>query len=176
VVDLASCLEANHASLERLRSIVDALTDDDLRRPVGDAWTVTATLAHLAYWDEQIERWLAEWEQRGFRTPEELEDWDRSLDSEYWFSRNDHFLSEWLGAPPRETANRAVWALESLDRRIQALNPELVGAILRVLPGDGSLERIPRSVLFATRSPWVLRRRSHYDEHLDQIEQACSKV
>ncbi len=161
MVDFESCLESNRISQQRLRCMVEALSDEDLRRPVGGGWTVSATLAHLAFWDQQIERWLGEWERRGFRTTVELEDWDRSLDGEYWYGLNDELLPEWSSAEPRKKALAAIAAANSLDRKIESLDLELVGAILG-------------SVLFKTRIPWVLRRGGHRNEHLDQIEQALA--
>ncbi len=43
-------IQRNDASRERLRSLLDRLTDDDLRQHVGE-WTVAMSLAHLAFWD-----------------------------------------------------------------------------------------------------------------------------
>ena len=45
--------------LDRLRQLVRRLHDSDLALPVGvDGWTVSSTLAHLAFWDNVVvERW-----------------------------------------------------------------------------------------------------------------------
>ena len=44
-------VEQNTRERERLRALVARLTDDDLRRPVTDLWTVADMLGHLAFWD-----------------------------------------------------------------------------------------------------------------------------
>ena len=41
----------NGESTERLRAVVARLGDDDLKRSLGDGWTVGFALAHLAFWD-----------------------------------------------------------------------------------------------------------------------------
>jgi hypothetical protein len=52
-----SHIQRNDASRARLRALLDRLSDDDLRRHVGD-WTVAMSLAHLAFWDRFTElRW-----------------------------------------------------------------------------------------------------------------------
>jgi len=51
-------IERNEASRARLRALLDRLTDEDLRRKVGD-WTVAMSLAHLAFWDRFSHlRWI----------------------------------------------------------------------------------------------------------------------
>src|SRR5215469_7419579 len=44
-------VDQNTRERERLRALVARLTDDDLRRPVTDRWTVADMLGHLAFWD-----------------------------------------------------------------------------------------------------------------------------
>src|SRR2546425_7334959 len=44
-------VERSTRERERLRGVVARLTDDDLRRPVTDRWTVADMLGHLAFWD-----------------------------------------------------------------------------------------------------------------------------
>src|SRR6266516_287737 len=49
-----SYLEQNARELERLRALVARLGDDELRRPVYDAWTVAGVLGHIAFWDARV--------------------------------------------------------------------------------------------------------------------------
>ena len=50
----------NDASRARLAGILVRLTDPDLDRVI-DTWTVSANLAHLAFWDRfMLERWQIE--------------------------------------------------------------------------------------------------------------------
>ena len=48
-----SFVQLNRAATERLRRLVNGLTDDQLRQPVGEHWTVGVCLAHLAFWDRR---------------------------------------------------------------------------------------------------------------------------
>jgi hypothetical protein len=41
----------NRRQLDRMRSIVEGLGDEELVRPVNDSWTVAAVLGHIAFWD-----------------------------------------------------------------------------------------------------------------------------
>jgi hypothetical protein len=41
----------NDRERDRLRSLVERLDDDDLRRPVNEFWTVAGILGHIAFWD-----------------------------------------------------------------------------------------------------------------------------
>ena len=49
-----SYVEENRAQLERLRALVDRLSDQELSRPMEAGWTVAGVLAHLAFWDFRI--------------------------------------------------------------------------------------------------------------------------
>ena len=46
-----SYVEENTRERERLRTLVERLSDVELRRPVNDYWTVAAVLGHIAFWD-----------------------------------------------------------------------------------------------------------------------------
>lgn len=51
-------IQRNAASRERLRTLLQRLSDDDLRRRVGD-WTVAMSLAHIGFWDRLTHlRWV----------------------------------------------------------------------------------------------------------------------
>jgi sulfur carrier protein ThiS len=39
---------------ERLRALVNRMTDKDLERRIDGDWTVAALLAHLAFWDYRV--------------------------------------------------------------------------------------------------------------------------
>jgi hypothetical protein len=49
------------AERSRLRALVARLSDADLRRAMPDGWTVSAVLAHAAYWDARAIYWLDKW-------------------------------------------------------------------------------------------------------------------
>ncbi len=134
----------NASERARLVALVVKLSDDDLQRPVGHGWTVGATLAHLAYWEQRNLAALEEWEAGGPPVP--------SLGAD---ELNDQMLPQWLAAPAAEVQREAINAAAATDARIDALAPELVQSILAVRP---------RTII----------RAMHRREHLDEIERALA--
>ena len=53
-----SYIAENAAEFRRLRALVERLSDADLARPTPGGWTVSASLAHVAFWDQRILFWL----------------------------------------------------------------------------------------------------------------------
>ncbi|MBW3633364.1 MAG: maleylpyruvate isomerase N-terminal domain-containing protein, partial [Chloroflexi bacterium] len=47
----AGYVDQNRVQLERLRSLVAGLSDDDLMRELPDGWTISDALSHLAFYD-----------------------------------------------------------------------------------------------------------------------------
>jgi hypothetical protein len=68
---------------------------------------------------------------------------------------NEALLVEWLAIPPREAARLALNAAEAVDRKLETVGPELIGAIAAVNPR------------------WIVRA-AHRGEHLDGIERALA--
>ena len=50
------------AERERLRSLVARLSDKELSRPMPGGWTVSAVLAHIAFWDARAIYFLDKWD------------------------------------------------------------------------------------------------------------------
>jgi hypothetical protein len=46
-------IEENRRERERLKSLVEELTEAQLNIPLGEDWTVAVALAHLAFWDQR---------------------------------------------------------------------------------------------------------------------------
>ena len=46
-------IEENRRERERLRSLAKRLTEEQLKAPLGDDWTVAIALGHLAFWDRR---------------------------------------------------------------------------------------------------------------------------
>lgn len=107
-------LERNATQLERLRALAEDMTEEDLGRLVGEGWTVSASLAHCAFWDRMaLLRWQS-WEREGMTyVPLELD------------VLNGALLPQWLALPPREALRLAVSAAEEIDARIENLPPQL---------------------------------------------------
>ncbi|MCL4532574.1 MAG: hypothetical protein M1582_05205, partial [Actinobacteria bacterium] len=139
-----SYVESNRASLERLRALVARLSDEDFGRPIGHGWTVSAALAHLAFWDWRVVADMERWEREGVQ----IVPWDPN-------PINDGMLPEWLAMPGREAAAEALAAAEAADQKAASLAPEIVEQV--------TAQR-PRSLI----------RAAHRGDHLDEIERALS--
>jgi DinB superfamily len=133
----------NAAELRRLRALVDRLSDADLARPTPGGWTVAASLAHVAFWDQRVLFWLDRWDQGA--APQEF---DRSEAD--WI--NDAGKPLLLALPPRVAARLAVEIAERVDERVAALSDERIAANQ------------------AAGAPLLLTRARHRKEHLDEIE------
>lgn len=143
-----SHVELNTRERERLRRLVERLSDDDLRRPVNDHWTVAAVLGHVAFWDSRA-AWLADKLARG----DPFDDRDHEPEDVAWINDSTRGLIHAI--EPREAARFALRQAEETDRRVAALPAE------KMYPLD---ETCPLNAV----------RASHRREHLDEIEAVLS--
>ena len=132
----------NAKELERLRALVERLTDEELIFPIGNGWTIAVALAHLAFWDQRALFLLRKWKQ------EEVESSHIDVDI-----INDALLSSWLAIPPRKAANLAVSSAEAIDRELAQAPAEFINEIV------------------ALGEPFRLYRSIHRKLHLDEIEE-----
>ena len=58
--------QQNTESRHRLEALVRQLTDTDLALSTDYGWTVSALLAHLAFWDHRMLVILHRWQEQGF--------------------------------------------------------------------------------------------------------------
>ena len=137
-------VEGNRASTARLRALADGLSDDELRHPVGEHWTVAIALAHLAFWDRRVLH-LLDLAERGGAGAFPVID----------ISVNDLALPFWAALPPREAVRIAVETSEALDQRLEALSPRLL------------------EMIFTGNPRWV-QRGAHRTAHLDEIDAALN--
>ena len=146
MTDDRSFVERNALELDRMRRLVRSMSERDLRRPIGEHWTVAGILGHIAFWDGRVLA-LADKLERGVAfspSDNEPEDVD-------WI--NDAARPLILAIEPRTLAELALSIAEEADRKVASLPPE------RMWPDD------PESPINALRA-------SHRGEHLDQIEAA----
>jgi hypothetical protein len=136
--------EANRAATERVRALA-SLADDELRHPVGEHWTVSIALAHLAFWDRRV---LDVIERAVLAGAIEAPAVDMAV--------NDIALPGWAAIPPRDAVRLAMEAAQALDARLAGLPPELLDAV-------------------DARSPRWVRRSLHRNEHLDEVEAALRR-
>ena len=137
--------QANRAASARMRALADRLSDEELRTPVGEHWTVAVVFAHLAFWDQRPLGIIGQVEREG-----RLE--ERVVDP----VANDYSLQLWLAIPPREAVRIALEATDELDRRLEAASDNTIATIL------------------AHNERWV-RRHLHRNEHLDEAEAALAR-
>jgi uncharacterized damage-inducible protein DinB len=141
-----SYVDQNTRERERLRALVERLSEDELRAPVNDHWTVAGVLGHIAFWDARVLS-LADKLERGVpftSSDAEPEDVD-------WI--NDASRALIHAIPPLEAARLALQIAEETDARVATL------------PVDRLWPQNPDSPLYAVRA-------SHRGEHLDEIEAA----
>jgi hypothetical protein len=138
----------NRAQLERLRALVDKLSDRELASPMDAGWTVAGVLAHLAFWDQRIVTLVDRWAD-GRGTPPPGHD-EAAVD---WI--NDAGKPLCLSLPPRVAARLAIDAAIAADDRVAGLSEAQLAAnaaagrpisVLRAEHRRGHLDEIERTL------------------------------
>lgn len=138
-------VERNRTATNRIRTLVEGLSDAELQQPVGEHWTVAITLAHLAFWDRRVLLGLDAVEREGKLNIPVID-----------ISVNDLSLPFWAAIPPRAAANLAVATAAALDERLENFPPALLDE------------------LHSHNQRWV-ERALHRNAHLDEVEAALNK-
>jgi hypothetical protein len=145
-----SYVEENDRERERMRALVERVSEDELRSAVNEYWTVAGVLGHIAFWDARVLA-LAGKAERGIPfSPDEYEPEDVD-----WI--NDASRPLIHAIEPRTAAEVALSLAEETDGRVASLPPD------RMYPND------PNSPLNALRA-------AHRGEHLDEIEAALEAI
>lgn len=134
-------VERNRASTGRIRAAA-ALNENQLQTRVGEHWTVSILLAHLAFWDRRVLYVLDMTQQDG-----------KLFIPEVGVCVNDLSLPLWAAIPTREAGRIAVETAEELDRRLETYPEDLLEAI------------------FTYNRRWV-DRSLHRGQHLDEADAA----
>jgi len=114
--------DSNAESRERLASVCNRLSDEQLARIAFDDWTISAVLADLAFWDRiALERW-------------NIFEKDRQPIAVLADIVNTAGAAGWLAIPPREAARLALEAAEAVDQRIGGLPQDLIDAARPINP------------------------------------------
>ncbi len=138
-----SYISENAAARERLAALVNRLNDQQLGHPLEAGWTVSAALAHLAFWDQRALILIEKWQKEGVGpSPIDVD------------IVNEVVRGLCLAIPPRAAANMALSAATAIDQAIERLSPEMIKEI----------ETIGTTV--------HLNRVHHRRAHLDQIRAA----
>ncbi len=139
-------IKDNARENEHIRKLVESLSDKDLRIPLEAGWTVSAVLAHLAFWDQRAVTLIEKWKKEGIS--------ESPIDADVV---NEATRRLCLAIGPRKAAGLAVTLADELDEIITGLTPEMVEAI-------------------QTKGTTVkLRRADHRRAHLREIEKVMLK-
>jgi hypothetical protein len=102
----------NDDSRRRLADLATRLSEEDLRRDLGRGWTVSAALAHVAFWDRSCLAWWDRWDRDA-----SVEDYPDALVDVV----NAAGLPDWRALPPAAAVGLALAAAEEVDARVAAL-------------------------------------------------------
>jgi hypothetical protein len=131
----------NASERERLRSLVDGMTDEELSLPLNEGWTIASALAHIAFWDKRALVLMRKWK----TSPPGRSPIDEDV-------TNDALLPLCLSIPPRMSAKLAVSCAKAIDLELEGAPDKLITDIMDL----GERFRLYRS--------------DHRKIHLDQIE------
>jgi hypothetical protein len=142
-------IEENTRERERLRALVERLSEDELRGPVNDFWTVAGVFGHIAFWDARVLA-LSEKLERG----EPFGADDNEPEDVDWI--NDASRSLIHAVPPLKLAKLSLEIAEETDAKVATL------------PVEHLYPRDPDSPIYALRA-------DHRGEHLDEVEAALNQ-
>jgi len=147
---LRDYVQENDASRRELQAFAASLSDDDLSRNIGNGWTVSSTLCHLAFWDRLTLRRLREWQSTGFSSDH--------LTALGVTTINDAARQISEAVPGREAARLAQENAAAIDTEVARLSDEWIGRI-----DANGFER-------------VLKRSLHRREHLRRLREALGRA
>jgi hypothetical protein len=131
----------NETSRGRMKALATRLTDEQLATPMENDWTISAYLAHIAFFDRRALELAGK-----FKTAADV--YESPLDVHVL---NDALLPQWRLIEPRAAANDALAAAAAVDAAIAALPDDVVARIKEM-------------------DSISLNRGTHRKTHLDEIE------
>ncbi|MFB9407321.1 MULTISPECIES: maleylpyruvate isomerase N-terminal domain-containing protein [Dactylosporangium] len=140
-------LDENAAARQRLTSLIDALSEDGLRKPVTPGWDVATVLAELAFWDRWAQTLVRRW-RSGHIPPPTVPDW-------YDDAINVTLLPTWRALPGPVAAQLAIAAAEETDLEIRKAETPVVAGIFaagqhnllnRYIPRNTAIDRIEAAI------------------------------
>jgi hypothetical protein len=143
-------IEQNTRERDRMRALIDGLSESDLRIWVNEHWTVAAVFGHIAFWDARVLS-LADKLERG----EAFTASDAEPEDVDWI--NDSSRPFLHAVPTLDLARLALEIAEQTDTRVATL------------PLDRLWPAHPQSPLYAVRA-------THRGEHLDEVEAALGRM
>lgn len=131
---------SNRESTVRMKQLIQRLSDTQLASVLPNGWTVSVTLAHLAFWDQRVQHVIEMAKKEG-----------RVVRTELDIQLNDIIEPFLRAIPPAEAARLALSSAERLDQQLEDCSPEMIDQL-------------------AKESPRWVDRSLHRNGHLDDIE------
>jgi hypothetical protein len=113
-----SYISDNAASRQQLESLLESLSDEDLGRTTAYAWTVSALLAHLSFWDNRVLTLIQRWKTSGID--------ESPVDSE---AMNEALKPICHAVAPHVAVELCLSAAKAVDAELETVTPELYAAI-----------------------------------------------
>lgn len=139
-MNIIKIFQANRASTARLKLLVKGLSDLQLNNVLPNGWTISVTLAHLAFWDQRVSRVIERAQIEG-----------KVIRTELDIQLNDIIEPFLRAIPPAETVRLALESAEKLDQQLEACSTEMIAQL-------------------EAESPRWVDRSLHRNDHLDEIE------
>jgi hypothetical protein len=139
-------IRENESETNRMEALCQKMTESDLAVTMEAGWTVSAVLAHLAFWDVRAIKLIEWWRQKGVEYS--------ALDTDLI---NEVTREIFIHLPGRTAAKFTLEQARKLDKIISELDPAMIEKINQI----GKNVRLQR----------YLHRRTH----LDEIELAITK-
>jgi hypothetical protein len=143
--------EQNATSRNRLETLVHRLSEEDLARSTDYGWTVSALLAHLAFWDLRMSAILQRWQAEGL-DPSPID----------MMAVNDALKVICHAMEPRAAAKIALSAAEKIDGELDNLTAEQTKQM--------------EEHAATTQTQFRMNRALHRDGHLNDIETLLEQV
>ena len=125
----------NAESTGRLQALVKRLSVEDFTRTTSYGWTISALLAHLAFWDQRMLVLLRRWQQNGF---------DPSpVDAQ---ATNDALLPLCTSMEPRTAVELCLTSARLLDAALAALSDDQFEDIRKKAEASATQFRMNRSL------------------------------
>jgi hypothetical protein len=138
-------VQDNAHALARLKALVARLTPEQLALPLDDGWTISAALAHMAFWDRRMLLLIERFQHDGIT--------DSPYDPHVM---NDAMKPMLLAVPSHEAARMCIEAAEQVDAAVATLSD----AFIQAIKDHGT--------------PFNPNRSEHRGYHLDEIERALA--
>jgi len=132
--------QSNRDSTARIKKLVEGLSDSQLKTILPNGWTISVTLAHLAFWDHRVIHVIEMAKKEG-----------KVIRTELDVQLNDIIEPFFRAIPSEEVAKLVILNAEMLDQLLEGCSIETLAQL-------------------EAESPRWVDRSLHRNSHLDEIE------